>query len=63
MASSIASAVFLAAAGGVLAGVGGPSRTAFGIISALAVGVALVGLAATGRARCAVPGEEVVARV
>jgi hypothetical protein len=55
MAASIGSAVFLAVAGGVLAGSGEPSRTAFGIISALAVGVALVGLLTTGRVRCALP--------
>ncbi len=55
MAASMGSAVFLAVAGGVLAGFGEPTRAAFGIISALAVGVALVGLLATGRVRCAVP--------
>jgi hypothetical protein len=38
----------------VLALFGEPSRAAFGVISALAVGVALAGLLATGRARCAV---------
>jgi MFS family permease len=54
MAASIGSAVFLAVAGGVLALFGEPSRAAFGVISALAVGVALTGLLATGRARCAV---------
>ncbi|HEU5144758.1 MAG TPA: MFS transporter [Dermatophilaceae bacterium] len=55
MAASIGSAVFLAVAGGVLALFGEPSRAAFGVISALAVGVALTGLLATRRARCAVP--------
>jgi MFS family permease len=54
MAASIGSAVFLAVAGGVLALFGEPSREAFGVISALAVGVALTGLLATGRARCAI---------
>lgn len=53
MAASMGSAVFYAVAGGVLAGFGEPSRAAFGIISALAVGVAVIGLLSTGRVRCA----------
>lgn len=53
MAASMSSAVFFAVSGGVLALVGEPSRLAFGIISALAVGVAVLGLVTTGRARCA----------
>lgn len=53
MAASIGAAVFYAVAGGVLAGAGEPNRTAFGIISGLAVAVAAVGLLMTGRVRCA----------
>jgi MFS family permease len=62
MAASMASAVFLAVAGGVLAGFGAPTRGAFGIISALAVSLAVVALLVTGRARCAVGPEPARAR-
>jgi hypothetical protein len=55
MAASMTNAVFFAAAGGILAVAGEPSRLAFGAIAGLAVGVAALGLVATGRARCAVP--------
>ncbi len=55
MAASMASAVFYAAAGAVLAIAGEPSRLAFGIIAGLAVALAAIGLAASGRARCALP--------
>ena len=55
MAASMASAVFYAAAGAVLAIAGEPSRLAFGVIAGLAVAVAGTGLAASGRARCALP--------
>jgi MFS family permease len=54
MAASMASAVFLAVAGGVIAWFGAPSREAFGVISALAVGLGVVAMVVTGRARCAV---------
>lgn len=53
MAASMSSAVFFAVAGGVLALVGEPSRLAFGLIAALAVALAVIGLVTTGRARCA----------
>ena len=55
MAASMTNAVFFAVAGGVLAVAGEPSRLAFGVIAAMAVGVAALGLATTGRARCAIP--------
>lgn len=55
MAASMASAAFFAVAGGILALAGGPTRLAFGVISVLAVALATMGLAATGRVRCAVP--------
>ena len=58
MAASMASAVFYAAAGAVLAIAGEPSRLAFGIIAGLAVALAATGLAASGRARCALPAIE-----
>lgn len=61
MAASMGSAVFYAVAGGVLAGFGEPSRAAFGIISGLAVAVAVVGLVSTGRVRCALPSVESLA--
>ncbi|WP_374970796.1 MFS transporter [Terrabacter sp. BE26] len=54
MAASMASAVFLAVAGGVLAGFGAPTRAAFGVVCGMAVSLALVALLVTGRARCAV---------
>jgi hypothetical protein len=54
MAASMASAVFLAVAGGVIGWFGTPSREAFGVISALAVSLAVLALVVTGRARCAV---------
>ncbi len=55
MAASMASAIFYAAAGGVLAIAGEPSRLAFGVIAGLAVALAAAGLVASGRARCALP--------
>ena len=55
MAASMASAVFYAAAGAVLAIAGEPSRLAFGVIAGLAVALAAIGLAASSRARCAIP--------
>ncbi|NUO91245.1 MAG: MFS transporter [Dermatophilaceae bacterium] len=54
MAASMASAVFLAVAGGVIAWFGAPSREAFGVISGLAVSVGVLAVVVTGRARCAV---------
>jgi MFS family permease len=54
MAASMASAVFLAVAGGVLGWFGAPSREAFGVISGLAVALGVLAMVVTGRARCAV---------
>ncbi len=55
IAASMAAAVFYGVAGAVLAIVGEPSRLAFGVIAGLAVALACLGLAASGRARCALP--------
>ena len=54
MAASMASAVFLAVASGVLGWFGAPSREAFGVISGLAVALGVLAMVVTGRARCAV---------
>jgi len=55
MAASMASAVFFAAAGAVLAVAGAPTRGAFEIIAAGAVGIAVLGLVGVRRALCAIP--------
>lgn len=62
MAASMAAAVFYAVAGAVLAIAGEPSRLAFGVIAGLAVALACLGLAASGRARCALPAVSATSR-
>ena len=54
MASGMSGAVFFALAGAVMA-LAGPDRTAFRVITAAAVAVAVLGLLGARRALCAVP--------